>query len=344
MKNKILIILLSLTMSSLIFTSCTKKDVETTSKPVTTSTPKTTSLDLKSFLPYSQGVTLTYKYSGTSKEINAKIESVSENSVTVSHGKSSKIEFNNEGLILNGDFLLKLPIEKNASWDSSKGKVTIKNLDYVLSTPLGNISTIEVLVEGDTKTTYYFAQNLGVVKVTTDDGEKISELDLVRISSPSVSSDSKDTTPKPDNTNTIKTKVSKLYYYDGNEDAIVYTSANTSISEKDAPKFFEDKFKNPPKDTLSKLMPSTTKIKSIKVDSKTSTLTMDVSEVFTESMNLGTSFETGILQGIANTLGDAYSCKKVIITANGKDFITGHVEINAENPLETSINESKELK
>lgn len=340
MKRKLLALLLTLIMATALLASCSKKGPETNTStaPVTTNTPKVTSADLKEFFPYSEGVTLKYIYANSSKQLSAKVKTVSDNSVVVSHNKDSKIEFNNEGLILDGDFLLKLPIEKNASWDSQKGKVTITNTNYILSTHLGNISTIEVSIEG--YGTYYIAKNLGVVKIKLNNDKK-EELDLLSITAPTPKVEEK---PGETPSEGEKIKVSKIYYYDIDSDSYVYVKSNDSTTESNAPKYFADKFKNSPNEKVGKLMPSTTKIKSIKVDKSKSTVTMDVSEVFTDSMNLGSSGEIGVLQSIANTLGDAYACKKVVITANGEDFITGHSEITKDYPLDVNTSGAKELK
>lgn len=337
MKNKLLTITLVLMMSLLVLVSCGKKETgdTTSTEPVATNSPKVTSDDLKDFFPFAEGVKLVYTHTDTSKTITATVKSMYDNSITVSHNnKESVIKFSNEGIELDNDFILKLPLEKNASWDSSKGKVTVLNTNYILDTMLGNISTIEVSVEGGN--TYYIARNLGIVKIKYKD-EKT--LELTSISSPSVSTE-KPEEPKE----TAEYTASKLYYYDAMEDAVVYITSNTKVTEKTAPKFFEGKFKNPPSDKVGKLMPSTTKIKSIKVDKAKSTVTMDVSEIFTESMNLGSGSEMGVLQGIANTLGNTYDCKNVVITANGKSFITGHSEISAKDPLTTNLTDAKELK
>lgn len=353
MKNRLLMIFLILTMSFFVLVSCTKKnDAEptsstsesaTTNAPNNSNSPQITSSEIKEFFPFVEGVNLEYTYEGESKNLSATVKSSSDNALTISHDKDSKIEFSNEGAKLDGDFILKLPVKKDASWDSSKGKVTVKNTGYVLSSPLGNLNTVQVSIEGGN--TYYIAKNLGIVKVETKDNKV---LELTNISSPKDSSTGEDnnkgnTQGSGNNSKSVDYKVSKLYYYDVNEDIIVYSSIDSTVNDKNASKFFEDKFKNPPKDTVGHLMPSSTKINSINVDKEKSTVTVDVSEVFTDSMNLGTSSEGGVLQSIANTLGEAYNCKNVVLTANGKEFTTGHSIISPSEPLIVDTSNSKEM-
>ncbi|MEG0641805.1 MAG: GerMN domain-containing protein [Clostridium sp.] len=336
MKKRIITTLLMLTLISIIFVSCGKQDSKITDKTPTEKPQVQSEIILRDYFPYAQGVELTYT-SSNNKKTKVKVSSTQNNSIILSHGKESTIEFTNEGLMLNDDFILKHPIQNNSSWDTSNGKATIKNIQYVLQTPIGNITCIEVSIDSDINTTYYFAKNFGIIKIKTTNKDKTEEYYLTNI----LGSNGFNNTSNPSDEST-STNVTKIYYYDGDKDAVVYTPEVKDLLAKDATKFFENKFKMPP-NSLSPLMPTSTKINSIKVDKKTSTVTMDVSEVFTESMNLGTSSESGILQGIANTLGDAYSCKKVLITENGKDFVTGHSIIDIDNPLITNTSNSNKL-
>lgn len=355
MKKRLLIVSTVLTMSFFMLTSCGKKDdsqqtstnTESTSqqssdksKTKADDSPKITSSEMKEFFPFSEGTKLNYTSTSDSKTVEATVKSVSDNTMVISHEKDSKIEFSNEGIQLDGGFILKLPVQKNASWDSSNGKVTIKNTGYILGSPIGNLNTVEVSVEGGN--TYYIAKNLGIVKIETSD-KKVYELTSIS-SDISKSSETNGSAGADEGASSEEYKVSKLYYYDAEADGMVYYATEGNVNESSAPRFFEDKFKNPPNENVGQILPPSTKINSIKVDKEKSMVTMDVSEAFTDSMNLGASSETGILQGIANTLGDTYGCKSIVITVNGGEFTTGHSIISAEEPLVPDSSNAKEAK
>lgn len=337
MKKNLAILLTFTIISVFLVVSCGKNSAKADNKPV--ETPQVSTSDLKTLFPYSEGIELTYN--DGLNNIKVKIEELSNNSITISHEEKTKIDFSNEGIKSNEDFLLKLPVEKNASWETSKGKATIKNDKYVLSTALGNIETIEVEIEN--YATYYIARNFGIVKIINKKEGKETSYELIGINAPSKESKPVETPENP-TPSLEKSNVNKVFYYDVVEDRMVYTSVKEQVVDKNnAPKVFESLFKNSPNSDISPLMPSNTKIKSIDVDKKSSTVTIDVSEVFTETMNLGSSGEIGVLNGIAYTLGNTYNCENVVITVNGGKFTTGHSDVSKENPIKAEPSKAEKL-
>ena len=339
MKKNLVILLTFTIISVFLVVSCGKNNAKADNKPIETTQFSTS--DLKTMFPYSEGVELTY--SDGSNNTNVKIGEIANNSITISNEEKTKIEFSNEGIKVDNDFLLKLPIKKDASWDTSKGKATIKNDKYLLSTILGNIETIEVKVENNK--TYYIAKNFGIVKIIDKKNNKEVSYELISIKAPVKDSKPVDKPESSESPTLEKSNVNKVYYYDVVEDRMVYVNVEEkTVDKNNAPKVFEELFKNSPNSDISPLMTSTTKIKSIDVDKKSSTVTMDVSEVFTETMNLGSSGEIGVLNGIAYTLGNTYKCDNVVITVNGKEFATGHSDVSKDNPIKSEPSKAEELK
>ena len=103
MKKNLAILLTFTIISVFLVVSCGKNSAKADNKPV--ETPQVSTSDLKTLFPYSEGVELTYN--DGLNNIKVKIEELSNNSITISHEEKTKIDFSNEGIKSNEDFLLK---------------------------------------------------------------------------------------------------------------------------------------------------------------------------------------------------------------------------------------------
>lgn len=135
----------------------------------------------------------------------------------------------------------------------------------------------------------------------------------------------------------------KVYYYDPAEDYIVYEKAEYNKKENNVAYFFEKYFKFAPKRTLVANMPGSTKINSINFYPDKELVVMDVSENFTQLMNIGGGVESSIIQCIANTLCEAYGGTRLIITTNGEDYQGSHLEISPMNSIAINTKGTKEI-
>ncbi|MEF9933820.1 MAG: GerMN domain-containing protein [Clostridium sp.] len=324
MRRKIFTTILTLLALAFIFTSCSKSNA----KPEDTDSNKPqVQVNFKELFPYTKDAKLEYFNTTTKKSTEVKVKSNENNTIVLSSLKETNIKFSNDGILINNEYILKLPLENNSSWDITGGKVTLKNNSAPISTGLGDFYGYEIEIKKDPITyTLYFVKNLGIVKIVELSNNTSAEYIL---SSIEASLEDGDNEPGDNN---LSAEVDNIYYYDVEKDAVIEKPIDKDTSSKDAKKFFENLFKSPPSG-IKPLMPASTKINNIKVDNAASLITLDVSESFTETMNLGTSGEEGILQSIANTLGKSYKCKNVVITVNSKPYATGHLLIDKDNPL-----------
>jgi len=63
---------------------------------------------------------------------------------------------------------------------------------------------------------------------------------------------------------------------------------------------------------------------------------VDLSGDFIREMNAGTSLESMLLISIANTVGEYFMKSRVILLIDGKQYESGHVIIDEENPLQVN--------
>ncbi|MEF9952633.1 MAG: GerMN domain-containing protein [Clostridium sp.] len=324
MRRRIFAILLAILTLSFVLTSCGKNEAKA---PTPDGAKPQAEVNFKEYFPFAKDTILKYVGSEDNKSYKVMVKSTDNNTIVLSSTKDTTIKFSNDGILINDNYILKLPLNPNSSWDIEGGKVTLKNTNYALSTKLGDFYAYEIEVtKNNSVFTVYFVKNLGIAKVTSTVDNKTSEYTLYSIEG-SIKNESAE---KPDEN--LSANVDNFYYYDVEKDSVIKKPIDKNTSSKDAKQFFEDLFKMPPTG-INPLMPNTTKINSIKVDKSKSLVTLDVSETFTETMNLGTSGEEGILQSIANTIGKSYGCKKVIITVKGEPYATGHIIIDRDNPL-----------
>ncbi|MEF9935508.1 MAG: GerMN domain-containing protein [Clostridium sp.] len=142
----------------------------------------------------------------------------------------------------------------------------------------------------------------------------------------------------------VNERIINIYYYNPVDDCIVYEKATFDKKENKETYFFEKYFKFVPSDKLVANMPGSTKINSINYYEKKGLVVMDVSENFTQLMNIGGGVEGSIIQCIANTLCESYGAKRLIITTNGEDYQGSHLEISPMNSIAINTKGVKELK
>lgn len=221
----------------------------------------------------------------------------------------------------NPEILLKEPLEKGTSWNTSEGKRFISGKEVEVSTPSGKYKAIEVTTEGKNYTLLdYYVKNIGHVKKVYKGKDYTVETSLENLE-----------------INGTLTQNIKFYYPDFTRDKIVFTSVAVPLkTNMDIKDVFEDKLKNPPAKDLSAPLSKNAKINSLHFDRDKNILKADFSKELVTEMNAGTSLEFMILQSITNTLGDYYGTSEVFIAIDGKPYSSGHIQLNENEPLKVN--------
>ncbi len=209
-----------------------------------------------------------------------------------------------------GEVLLMEPLVKGTQWTLSDGrKRYISGVDVVMNTPIGKFQTLEVTTEGDNDTTIdYYAPQVGLVKSVFGSGDLEVSSTLSKIS-----------------TNTPLTQTIDVFYPD--EDEKIYTEPLTlSFRTNDVTRqiLVAALLQEAIKESYLPLISENTEINSLYLgDDKI--VYVDFSSDLIKDMNLGSGYETLVLQCITNTLGNYYGTGKVYITVGGKPYESGHI-------------------
>lgn len=142
----------------------------------------------------------------------------------------------------------------------------------------------------------------------------------------------------------VSERMVRVYYYNPVEDGIFYQEVLFNKNKNKESYFFEKEFKKAPSGEFVANMPKTTKINSINFYPKKTLVVMDVSENFTQLMNIGSGVESSIIQSIGNTICEAYGAKRMILTTNGEEYQGSHLEIGLMNSIAINTEGTKEIK
>lgn len=212
------------------------------------------------------------------------------------------------------DILLKEPLVTGTAWKTPKGyDRSITAIDSQVETPAGKFTAIEVTTKGkDSETKDYYAKGTGLVKTVFKTNETnstiTSELEKLEKGVP------------------FKQKV-KFYFPQFDKDRIVYVEREISLKTNQDMKWqFQKELKTiPDKGGLGKTLTKNTQIRSISLDDKKDTVTVDLSGDFIKEMNAGTTLEGMLVDSISSTFGSYYLKSKCIILIDGKPYESGHI-------------------
>lgn len=208
------------------------------------------------------------------------------------------------------EVILAGPIKKGNTWTLSDGKVrTITETAKVITTPYGQVESVEVTTEGSSgKTVSYYAKEIGLVKTVTIAGKDEVSSTLNRI----VKND------------TVYTPI-RFYYPNINDDKIYYDERKIAFQTNDNPaeKFLEELRDTAPYE-CGFVFTKNTKINSL-IFNLSESVKLDLSEAFLTEMNAGSGYEAMLLKCIANTFGYYFNASKVLLTIDGKEYSSGHI-------------------
>lgn len=216
---------------------------------------------------------------------------------------------------VKNNILLKEPLEKGNSWELEEGYIReITGLDVMIETPYGTFNALEVTtyLDEDRLQKNYYAKDIGMVAVLYFDGEiEISSLLSDIIEGP-------------------YEKDIRLYYplESDNEITISYVDHIFNFTTNDQlENIFEDLFKNPVEEGLTRVISQDTMINSVFLDKGTWTVKVDFTSELIPGWNAGSYLEWMLINSIVNTFGEFYDTDKVYISIDGVPFTSGHFEL-----------------
>jgi len=213
---------------------------------------------------------------------------------------------------IKNNVLLKEPLVKGNSWELEEGYTReITGLDVEIETPYGLFDAIEVTtyLEENRLQKNYYVKDIGLVAILYYDGDT------------QISSLLRDIVQGP------YEKDIRLYYPLERDNDIVtsYVDYMFSFSTNDhLENIFEDLFKNPVEEGLSRVISDDTMINSIFLDKGTWTIKVDFSSELIPGWNAGSSLELELIKSIVNTFGEFYDTDKVYLSIDGVPFTSGH--------------------
>jgi spore germination protein GerM len=235
-----------------------------------------------------------------------------------------RADFMNQAAGDDTEVLLMEPLTKGTKWILTEGsKRSITGEKVPVTTPYGSFEALEVTTEGESSTTKdYYAVGIGLVKsLYQSEGLEISsELSAV-------------------NKGTALTQQFMLFYADADEKIYSVQSGLSLKTGTDIRSALEEAMKKePPKTSHLPLISANTKLNSLTLE-KDNTVHADFSSEFVTEMNAGAGYETLILQGVTNTLGNYFGTNKVLITLDGKPYESGHILMDEGEVFEVNMDQ-----
>ncbi|HKL80282.1 MAG TPA: GerMN domain-containing protein [Mobilitalea sp.] len=231
---------------------------------------------------------------------------------------------NYEGTEDQEEILLQEPLTIGTTWeipDGRKRSITATNVN--IQTPSGNYKALEVTTEGiENKIMDYYAKEVGLVKSIFQGGnmEISSTLSEINQTTPLIQSL---TVFYPDQDEKLHAEQLNVSFHTGDITRLILKEALVNAL---------------PKESYLPLFSPATTIKSLYLGTD-GIVYVDFSRELVTDMNVGAGYEMLILQGIANTLGNYYGAKEIILTVDSKPYESGHIsalegetiKVNLEN-------------
>ena len=228
------------------------------------------------------------------------------------------------------EILLKEPLIVGTTWQTSNGgKKSITAIDKEISTPYGSFSAIEVTREDEEfQIKEYYAKNIGFVKsIFISNGSEIST-SLAKIEEKSELQNMKFYYPISEETKfVIKYKTIPVYF-----------DTNDTIDDK-----ILENYKDYLPDNGVVLMSANTKINKLYLDTNQNIVYIDLTHKFIEEMNAGGESESLILQALTNTLGNYFNVDKILLTIDGENYASGHIELDKDEVLYVDYSDIDEI-
>jgi len=226
------------------------------------------------------------------------------------------------------EILLMEPLSKGTTWTLKDSRVrTITNTSADITTALGNYKAIEVTTESQNgKTKDYYVKNIGLAKSVFNSGEMEVSSSLSKIEE-----------------NVPLVQKINFYYPNTKDDKIYYERKDISFKTNDITKqVLEKVYKEVVSSNLGKVFTTNSKINYLYLN-KDNMVYIDLNKTFLTEMNAGAAYEKKILQSIANTFGEYYNSRKVVLTIDNKLYESGHIAMKKGEYLKVDLENTVEI-
>jgi hypothetical protein len=230
----------------------------------------------------------------------------------------------------SAEVVLMEPIETGTSWQLADGSTrTITDIAVDVATPAGNYQAVEVVTEGESFTnTDYYAKGVGHVKTVY-----LSEKDDTEVSS----------TLKQIIRDTVRLESIQFFFPNINDGKIYIKNKQlTFMTNSITDEVLETGYKEALVDNVGAVFSANTKINSLKLN-KAGKVELDLNSAFLTEMNAGSSYESMILQSLANTFCRYYNAQELILTIYGKPYSSGHIEMQEGESIKADFKGTIEI-
>lgn len=351
MNRKIFIMLLSISM--LLITGCEKEEALIEKKTIEKKLEESVEIEkekeelpeynIGDYFPFEENKISSYLGKGSEyadqkvyveyidgDKIQFKIENPGTNMVKVLENKNGELkevyiegEFYHIENMINAntnsqDVLLKEPLILGNTWDSLGFKKEITAVDIEVETPLKTFESLEVttFLENGALSKEYYSKGIGLVKKTFIDGDMKIESILEK------------------EENQARRYEIKSYYPNALDGKIVEVQREIAFNTNDRiEEILESIMKDSVEDNYLQLISDNTNINSLYLDRNSWAIEIDFSKEMIEDLNLGASLEYDVLDSIAKTLGSIYDVDKVFIKVDGKEYNSGHIRLEKNEPI-----------
>jgi hypothetical protein len=208
--------------------------------------------------------------------------------------------------------LIKEPLEVGNEWELEDGnKREITGIDVDFMTPFDSFKALEVttyLDQGRIQRDYY-AKEVGLVGTVYEDGETMISSLLSVIVEGSYEKEARLFYPVESDRDIVTKYVDHKFEFNTNDQL---------------ENVFEEFFKKPVSEGLSKVISDDTMINSIFLDKGTWTVKVDFSRELIPGWNAGSSLEFELINSIVSTFGEFYDTDRVYLSIEGVPFESGH--------------------
>ena len=224
------------------------------------------------------------------------------------------LDYTNSDFVEEREILLMEPIEEGTSWELTDGrKREITGMNVAIETPSGNYEALEVTTEGNegTQTKTYYVEGVGMVQSVfeTGDEEVITTLESIE-------------------KETNVTYKLRCYYPDFENERVVYIDYDIPFNTNDKIEpTYTDHLQSSPNESIPSVFNENVTLQSFSFEPEEEIVVVDLSDNFVTEMNVGSGYESLIIQSIVDTVGFNFSVEKVVITLDGTLYSSGHFQL-----------------
>ena len=207
------------------------------------------------------------------------------------------------------EVLLQQPLAVGTVWEAKGGQRSITGIHVSVTTPSGTYQALEVTTKGaEANTVDYYVKGIGLVKSVFQPGEAEISSSLAEVK-----------------TDAPYLQVVRLYYPGLDGSGRYYREVQLSLpTNKTLASAMEEAYKAPPGKQAGSVFPSDGKILFLGKNGQ-NILQLDVNQAFAAAANANPTYEKAALNCVADTFGELYQTDKVLLTVEGKPYLSAHI-------------------